>query len=120
MANIRADIAGPAQPDLRVHVRAVHIHLSTGVVNDLADVLDGLSNTPRVDGYVIINAARLSLCSFAFAFRSSTSIDPSFAVFTGTTLNPAMTALAGFVPCALSGIRQIFRCPARATRDTRG
>lgn len=39
-----------------------------------------------------MNAARLSLCLIALAFKSSRSRLPSGNDFTGTTLRPAMTA----------------------------
>jgi hypothetical protein len=35
---------------------------------------------------------------------------PLGSVFTTTTFMPAITALAGFVPCADCGMRQMFRC----------
>ena len=40
MADIRADIAGPAQADLGVHVGAVHVNLAAVFVDDIADVFD--------------------------------------------------------------------------------
>src|SRR5205823_10202779 len=46
----------------------------------------------------------------ALARRSARSMSPSFKQATDTTLNPAMTALAGFVPCADVGMRHTLRC----------
>ena len=69
------------------------------------------SNTPCVLGYVTIRHDRFAACSAAFAFRSSTSMLPFGAVFTGTMVMPHMAALAGLVPCALAGIRQMVRWP---------
>ena len=44
-------IAGTAEADLRVHVRAVHVNLAAVRVDDFADLADGgSSNTPCVDG----------------------------------------------------------------------
>src|SRR5205823_10965370 len=63
------------------------------------------SKTPCVEGYVTINAARSRACSSAFARRSARSISPSFKHATERTLKPAITALAGFVPCAEVGTR---------------
>src|SRR2546428_436977 len=40
MANIRADVAGPAKADLRVHVCAIHVNLTAMRMNDLADFPD--------------------------------------------------------------------------------
>ena len=67
------------------------------------------SNTPCVDGYVTISAASASRCCSAFAVRSATSMLPFASVATTTTLSPAMTALAGFVPCADDGISTTSR-----------
>ena len=66
------------------------------------------SYTPCVEGYVIISAERLSLCKIAFSRKSSTSILPSSVALVTTTFIPAITALAGFVPCAEDGIKQMF------------
>ena len=41
MANIRADVARAAKPDLRVHIRAVHVNLAAVRMNDLANLADG-------------------------------------------------------------------------------
>src|SRR5207247_2019644 len=67
------------------------------------------SNTPCVDGYVTIKAPSVAWCSLAFASRSATSMLPCASVFTTTTVIPAITALAGLVPCADCGIRQVMR-----------
>ena len=42
VADVGAVIAGPRQPDLRVHVGAVEIDLSAMAVNDVADIADVL------------------------------------------------------------------------------
>ena len=55
-------------------------------------------------------AARSSLRSLALASKSTKSIVPASVLFTTTTFIPAMTALAGFVPCADAGMRQTFLC----------
>ena len=41
MANIRADIARSAEADLRIHVGAVHVNLTTMRVHDFANLADG-------------------------------------------------------------------------------
>ena len=68
------------------------------------------SNTPCVEGYVTISAARSAECSSALVRTSATSMLPRSSHATVTTLIPAMTALAGFVPCADTGMRQTSRC----------
>src|SRR5262245_4209027 len=40
VADIRSDRGGAGQPDLRVHVRTVHVHLSAMFVDDVADLAD--------------------------------------------------------------------------------
>ena len=41
MADVRADVAGAGEADLRVHVRAVHVNLAAVRVDDVADLEDG-------------------------------------------------------------------------------
>ncbi len=48
-------------------------------------------------------------CAASFARMSPRSMAPSEPHLTTTTRNPASTALAAFVPCADSGIRQTVR-----------
>src|SRR4051812_33473680 len=69
-----------------------------------------ISNTPCVDGYVIITQASLSLCCSHLARRSSRSTLPLSSHAVTTTCMPAICALAGLVPCAEDGIRQTLRC----------
>ena len=47
VADVGADVAGPAQADLRVHVGAVHVDLAAVLVDDLADLLDRRPRTRR-------------------------------------------------------------------------
>src|ERR1700694_5913052 len=48
MANIGAHVAGTAEADLRVHIRAVHVNLAAVRVNDVANLADGgFENTVR-------------------------------------------------------------------------
>jgi hypothetical protein len=78
------------------------------------------SKTPYVEGYVTISAARLALCSSAFAKRSALSTLPSASEATTTTRIPAITAEAGLVPCADTGMRHTLRWPSpRACRYAR-
>ena len=58
-------------------------------------------------------AATVPSCAASLLRRSPTSIAPSEPHLTTTTRSPASTALAAFVPCADSGIRQTVRsgCP---------
>ena len=74
------------------------------------------SKTPCVDGYVIISAARREACCSALARRSPRSTSPASSTFTATTSMPAMTAEAGFVPCADVGIRHTVRASSPRER----
>ena len=42
VTDVSADIRRAAQPDLRVHVGAVHVHLAAVLVHDRADLPDRL------------------------------------------------------------------------------
>ena len=42
VADVGAEVAGAAQPDLRVHVGAVHVHLAAVLVDDVAHLGDRL------------------------------------------------------------------------------
>src|SRR5881409_1435546 len=109
MTNVGTIIARTTQTALGVHVRTIHENLATVRMHDLADFADRWFEHPCVEGYVTISAARSRACSSALARRSARSMSPSFKQATETTLNPAMTALAGLVPCAEVGIRQTLR-----------
>src|SRR5438046_1886069 len=54
--------------------------------------------------------ARSSLCCAHFARRSVRSTLPLASHAVTTTSMPAICALAGLVPCAEEGIRQMLRC----------
>jgi len=70
------------------------------------------SKMPRVLGLVTITAA---VRSERAAPRASRSMHPSGPDGTSITVNPAMAALAGFVPWAESGtITSVRGCPLRA------
>ena len=106
-------------------IHTVKIHLSPIFVNDLAGILNAiLKHTKRRrvcdlphkisqgqltkkkrEVRLTMNAANLSLCNSAFAFKSTKSRLPFASTLTGMTFNPAITADAGFVPCALTGMR---------------
>ena len=73
------------------------------------------SNTPWVDGYVTMSAARSVACSSTLARRSSTSTFPSSSQATTTTRMPAITADAALVPWAELGMRHTSR--AGSPRD---
>ena len=47
VADVGADRRRARQPDLRVHVRAVHVDLAAVLVDDRADVLDARPRTRR-------------------------------------------------------------------------
>jgi len=46
MANIGSEIAGAAEADLRIHIRTVHVNLTTSGVDEIANITDAfLENT---------------------------------------------------------------------------
>src|SRR5581483_9497125 len=67
------------------------------------------SKSPSVLGSVIISAATAWPWRSSAARRSSRSMSPSGRAFTATTSNPAIAAVAGFVPCAESGTSTVRR-----------
>ena len=70
MAHVRADVARAAKPDLRVHVRAVHdkpARRCAWMISQISRIVS--SNTPCVDGYVTISAARSLACASALALQ---------------------------------------------------
>jgi hypothetical protein len=100
VADVGADVAGAAQADLRVHVRAVHVHLPAVLVHDRADLADRLLEHAvgrRVGDHQRREVSRAARPS---PRRSATSMLPCSSQATTTTCMPAITALAGFVPCA--------------------
>ena len=111
MADVGADVARPAEADHRVHVRAVHVDLAAVLVHDLADLADRLLEHAVRRSDTSPSARRaVRVFASAFARRSATSMLPFASVFTTTTFIPAITALAGLVPCADCGIRHTLRC----------
>ena len=110
MADIGAVIAGPRQPDLRVHVGAVEIDLSAMAVNDVADLADMLLEHAvrrgigdHDGGEVVAVLVRLG--------AEIVDVDVAARVAaTTTTSMPTMLAEAGLVPCAEEGIRHTLRC----------
>ena len=40
MANIGSEIAGAAETDLRIHIRTVHVNLTTSGVDEIANIAD--------------------------------------------------------------------------------
>mmetsp|Transcript_74236 Transcript_74236/g.215090 ORF Transcript_74236/g.215090 Transcript_74236/m.215090 type:complete len:685 (-) Transcript_74236:933-2987(-) len=70
VADVRTDSAGGGEAELGVHVGAVHVHLSTVVVDDLADLLDvvleegarrGVGNHERRQAVLVSLAERAEL-----------------------------------------------------------
>ena len=101
---------GLVQADLGVHVGAVHVDLPAVAVDDLADLLHvflehamrgGVGDHQGGEIVLVLLGLGFQVCDFDVAVRIAA---------TGTTFNPATTALAGLVPCAETGIRQTLRC----------
>ena len=90
MADIGAVIAGPRQPDLRIHVGAVEIDLSAMAVDDVADLADVLLEHAMGRGIGDHDRREVFECCSALARRSSTSTSPRASQATTTTSMPAM------------------------------
>ena len=74
VADIGADVAGPAQADLGVHVRAVHVNLPAVAVDDVADVFDaGFEHAVRA-GVGDHDGGEIFLVLFGF-FRQVGDVD---------------------------------------------
>ena len=71
------------------------------------------SKTPTVFGLVIMNTA---IWSSSWRRRSSMSSVPVGSVFTVTVSKPAIVALAGLVPWALSGTSTLVRFSPRSRK----
>ena len=69
---------GAVRPTMRVHVRAIHVNLAAMRVHDLADVANA-SFEHAVRGRIRDHQrGELVACFSAFAFKSATSMLPSF------------------------------------------
>ena len=110
VADVGTELARLGQADERVEVGAVDVHLTAGVVDDVADLADRLLEHAVRRGVRHHDRRRgVSPTASIFARRSSRSMLPRSSVATTTTSMPAITALAAFVPWALDGIRQTVR-----------
>ena len=101
--HVDAEVAGPGDAEDGVHVGAVEVDQRRRVVDQLGDRRrSASSNRPSVFGLVIMNTA---VRSSSLALRSSRSTRPRALLLMVTASKPAMAALAGLVPWALSGMR---------------
>ena len=110
MTDIGADLSRAREPNLRVHVGAVHVHLPAVLVHDVADFLDAILEHAVRGGIRNHQGGKPLAVLFALALRSSTSTLPCSSVRTTTTRMPAATAVAGLVPWADAGISTTSRC----------
>ena len=105
MANIGSKISGAAETNLRIHIRTVHVNLTTSSVDEIANIADAfLENTVSRgigdhDGSEIV-AVEVGLGAEVGEINVAVGV---------TTCIPTITALAGFVPCAEVGMRQTER-----------
>ena len=112
VAHIRAQFARLRDTDHRVEVRAIQIHLAAGRMYHFTNLANAFLEHP-VRGRVGDHHGREIIRVLAGFGAEIVKINIAFlAHFTGTTCMPASTALAGFVPCALVGIRHTCRCPS--------
>ena len=116
VAHIGADVAGPAEADLRVQVRAVHIDLPAVGVDDFADLADGFLEDAVRGRIGDHQAARSSCAPRPWRAGRPRQCCRRLSQATATTFRPAMTALAGLVPWAEVGMRQTLRWPSQRLR----
>ena len=110
MADVGADRGRARQPDLRVHVGAVHVNLTAVLVDDVADLADVVLEDAvrrRIRDHQARQTARDALPPSPADRRRPRCRLPCCA--TTTTRMPAMAALAGLVPCAEAGISTTLR-----------
>ena len=133
--DIRAKVARSAKGYLGVHVCSVHVDLTTSLMNHVTNfnyfflentigrricehqagqpvfVLFGLDlECGKLFVENLSYRVQSSTDRNTFAFSWAKSMLPALSVLTGSTINPAIWAEAGFVPWAETGIRQTFRC----------
>ncbi len=116
VGNVAAELAGCAQSDHGVHVGAIDIHLATVVVDDRADFAD------RFLEHAVGRRVGDHDCSQALAVLDGFGAQVlDIDVATGVTggnhdTHASMCAVAGLVPWADDGIRQISRWPSPRLR----
>ena len=116
MANVRANMTGRRQANLGIHVGAIHVDLPAVFVDDSADFQDALLKDAMRGGISHHHGAQRFFVRSALARRSAISILPDSSQSTTTTSKPAIAALAGLVPCAELGMRQVVRWPSPRSR----
>ena len=117
VTDVGADRRRARQPDLRVHVRAVHVHLAAVLVHDAR----------RCPGCFLEHAVRRRIrhhqrsqaIAMLLGLRPQV-VDVDVAVAVGrtttTTCMPAIDALAGLVPCADAGMSTTSRAASPRSR----
>ena len=110
VADVGADVTRAAEADLRVHVGAVHVDLAAVLVHDPADLPDrALEDAVRARDRSPSAPRGCRGAPPPWRADRRGRCCPGASLFTGTTCMPAITALAGLVPWADCGIRQMVR-----------
>jgi len=110
VAHVGADVAGPAQAHLRVHIGAIHVDLAAVLMDDLADPFDRRFEhaVRRRIGHHQRSERGGVLFRLGLEIR-----DVDVAVLVGLhhhDLHTGHDRAGGIVPCADCGIRQVVRC----------
>jgi len=109
VTHVGAVVARPTQANLGVHVGAVEIHLAAMLMHDLAYLPDPrLEDSMRGRVGEHQGGQRLGMSPGLFGEVLDVHIACASQA-TVTTRRPAMTALAGLVPCADTGIKHTSR-----------
>ena len=98
--DVEAGLARLEAAEDRVEVGAVHVGQRARLVDRVEQLADPASNSPSVEGLVIMTAA---VRGPSAALKASRSTPPSAADGIVIVRKPAIEAVAGFVPCELSG-----------------
>ena len=110
VADVGADVARAAEPDLGVHVGAVHVHLPAVLVHDPADLPDrSLEDAVRATDRSPSAPRGCRDAPRPWPADRPGRCCPAASLLTATTCMPAITALAGLVPWADWGMRQVVR-----------
>jgi hypothetical protein len=110
--DVEAHVAGPRDAHHRVEVRAVVVERRADACDDLGDLLD-----VRVEEPERVRVGEHQAGDVVVGLRAQV-VDVDAAVGVRADLDDLVAAIvtvAGFVPCAVSGVRTFVRCSPRSS-----
>src|SRR2546430_16808988 len=100
VTDIRPEVGRATKADLRVQTRAVHVTLSAELMDDVAYLFDVFLEH-AVRGWISDHqTGEVVVVGLGFDAQVAEVDVASLSQATATTFRPAITALAGLVPCA--------------------